>query len=161
MILRRLSSLHSESPSISQWTPSRVLPILLSVVDKTTLATDCHIRAILPRASRRRSSSSTKRWQSRQGKDKFAKEARVQGLKSRAAFKLLEVTSIQSTSMAPTDPLQINEKYKIFKKGQTVVDLVRLGLRGEKGRVVAKPLNFLGLCAWIMVTSIVHLLALY
>jgi 21S rRNA (uridine2791-2'-O)-methyltransferase len=42
------------------------------------------------RAIIRQSSSST-RWKSRQGKDFFAKEARVQGLKSRAAFKLLEV----------------------------------------------------------------------
>ena len=33
----------------------------------------------------------------------------MQGLKSRAAFKLLE----------------IDAKYKLFKKGQTVVDLVR------------------------------------
>jgi len=53
------------------------------------------------------SSSSSKRWQTRAGNDKFSKEARVQGLKSRAAFKLLE----------------INEKYKLFNKGQTVVDL--------------------------------------
>jgi 21S rRNA (uridine2791-2'-O)-methyltransferase len=37
------------------------------------------------------SSSSSTRWKSRQGKDFFAREARVQGLKSRAAFKLLEV----------------------------------------------------------------------
>lgn len=36
-------------------------------------------------------SSSSTRWKSRQGKDIFAREARVQGLKSRAAFKLLEV----------------------------------------------------------------------
>lgn len=39
----------------------------------------------------RSSSSSSKRWQNRQGKDKFAISAKVQGLKSRAAFKLLEV----------------------------------------------------------------------
>lgn len=39
------------------------------------------------------SSSSSTRWKSRQGKDFFAKEAKVQGLKSRAAFKLLEVRS--------------------------------------------------------------------
>ena len=39
----------------------------------------------------RRSSSSSKRWIARQGKDKFAREARVHGLKSRAAYKLLEV----------------------------------------------------------------------
>ncbi|TGO55092.1 hypothetical protein BOTNAR_0252g00100 [Botryotinia narcissicola] len=36
------------------------------------------------------SSSSSTRWKSRQGKDSWAKEAKVQGLKSRAAFKLLE-----------------------------------------------------------------------
>ncbi|KAH7390615.1 FtsJ-like methyltransferase-domain-containing protein [Pyrenochaeta sp. MPI-SDFR-AT-0127] len=55
----------------------------------------------------RHASSSSTRWKSRQGKDFFAREARVQGLKSRAAFKLLE----------------LNEKHKLFKSGQTVVDL--------------------------------------
>ncbi|KAL8762505.1 MAG: hypothetical protein Q9184_001505 [Pyrenodesmia sp. 2 TL-2023] len=55
----------------------------------------------------RSASSSSKRWQNRQGRDKFAITAKVDGLKSRAAYKLLE----------------INEKYKIFKPGQTVVDL--------------------------------------
>ncbi|KAH7118877.1 FtsJ-like methyltransferase-domain-containing protein [Dendryphion nanum] len=57
--------------------------------------------------SRNASSSSSTRWKTRQGNDFFAREARVQGLKSRAAFKLLE----------------LNEKHKLFKKGQTVVDL--------------------------------------
>ncbi|OHE94685.1 FtsJ-like methyltransferase [Colletotrichum orchidophilum] len=38
-----------------------------------------------------RASSSNSRWKMRQGKDMFAREAKVQGLKSRAAFKLLEV----------------------------------------------------------------------
>ncbi|CZR60486.1 related to mitochondrial rRNA methyltransferase [Phialocephala subalpina] len=52
-------------------------------------------------------SSSSTRWKSRQGRDSFSREAKVQGLKSRAAFKLLE----------------IDAKYRIFKKGQTVVDL--------------------------------------
>jgi 21S rRNA (uridine2791-2'-O)-methyltransferase len=42
-------------------------------------------------SSVRFASSSSTRWKSRQGKDFFAREARVQGLKSRAAFKLLEV----------------------------------------------------------------------
>jgi 21S rRNA (uridine2791-2'-O)-methyltransferase len=51
--------------------------------------------------------ASSKRWVERQSKDRFAREARVQGLKSRAAFKLL----------------QINDKYRLFKPGQTVVDL--------------------------------------
>lgn len=53
------------------------------------------------------SSSSSTRWKSRQGKDWFARAAKVKGLRSRAAFKLLE----------------IDTKYKIFKRGQTVVDL--------------------------------------
>ncbi|KAF2012302.1 FtsJ-domain-containing protein [Aaosphaeria arxii CBS 175.79] len=60
-----------------------------------------------PASKRHASSSSSTRWKSRQGSDYFAREAKVQGLKSRAAFKLLE----------------INEKYKLFKPGQTVVDL--------------------------------------
>ncbi|KAK1982626.1 FtsJ-like methyltransferase [Colletotrichum cereale] len=54
-----------------------------------------------------RASSSNSRWKMRQGRDMFAREAKVQGLKSRAAFKLLEMDA----------------KYKIFRKGQTVVDL--------------------------------------
>jgi hypothetical protein len=40
-----------------------------------------------------RQSSSSTRWKSRQGRDSYAREAKVQGLKSRAAFKLLEVQS--------------------------------------------------------------------
>lgn len=38
-----------------------------------------------------RSAASTSRWKQRQGRDSFARDAKVQGLKSRAAFKLLEV----------------------------------------------------------------------
>jgi len=38
-----------------------------------------------------RAASSGPRWKARQGKDAFVREAKVQGLKSRAAFKLLEV----------------------------------------------------------------------
>ncbi|KAH8704697.1 putative cell division protein ftsj [Talaromyces proteolyticus] len=51
--------------------------------------------------------ASSKQWQSRQKNDIYTREATVQGLKSRAAFKLL----------------QIDEQYRIFRKGQTVVDL--------------------------------------
>ncbi|KAK0709409.1 FtsJ-like methyltransferase-domain-containing protein [Lasiosphaeria miniovina] len=70
-----------------------------------------------------RHSSSNSRWKQRQGSDSLAREARVQGLKSRAAFKLLEM----------------DEKYRLFKPlppqkhgdgaaitshpGQVVVDL--------------------------------------
>ena len=42
-------------------------------------------------ASSSSSSSSSTRWKSRQGKDWFARAAKVKGLRSRAAFKLLEV----------------------------------------------------------------------
>lgn len=52
----------------------------------------CHSEgAVKVFVNQRASSSSSTRWKSRQGKDHFAREARVQGLKSRAAFKLLEV----------------------------------------------------------------------
>jgi hypothetical protein len=54
------------------------------------------------------SAASNTRWKARQGKDQYAREAKVRGLKSRAAFKLLEMDS----------------KYRLFKPGQTVVDLV-------------------------------------
>ncbi|CBY02015.1 hypothetical protein LEMA_P008020.1 [Plenodomus lingam JN3] len=67
----------------------------------------CPPRSRSPAVSAQRASSSSTRWKSRQGKDFFAREARVQGLKSRAAFKLLE----------------LNKKHKLFKPGQTVVDL--------------------------------------
>ncbi|KAI1778167.1 23S ribosomal RNA methyltransferase [Hypoxylon cercidicola] len=52
-------------------------------------------------------SSSNLRWKQRQGNDFYARAAKVQGLKSRAAFKLLEMDA----------------KYKLFKRGQTVIDL--------------------------------------
>ncbi len=57
---------------------------------------------------RQSSSASSTRWKTRQANDHFAREARVSGLKSRAAFKLL----------------QIDERYKILKRGSTIVDLV-------------------------------------
>ncbi|KAG7414724.1 rRNA methyltransferase 2 [Fusarium oxysporum f. sp. rapae] len=61
-----------------------------------------------PVAESIRWSSSGSRWKQRQGRDAYARGAKVQGLKSRAAFKLLEMDS----------------KYKLFKgSGQTVVDL--------------------------------------
>ena len=51
---------------------------------------------ITPITSQMRQSSSSVRWRNRQGRDPFAREAKVQGLKSRAAFKLLEVCFILS-----------------------------------------------------------------
>ena len=53
-------------------------------------------------------SSSSNRWLARQRGDVFSRRAKVDMYKSRAAYKLLELDS----------------KYRIFKRGQTVVDLV-------------------------------------
>jgi 23S rRNA (uridine2552-2'-O)-methyltransferase len=50
---------------------------------------------------------SSKAWLRRQATDPYVRKAREQGYRSRAAFKLIE----------------IDEKEKIFRKGQTVVDL--------------------------------------
>ncbi|POR36106.1 rRNA methyltransferase 2, mitochondrial [Tolypocladium paradoxum] len=58
-------------------------------------------------------SSASSRWKQRQGRDMYAREAKVQGLKSRAAFKLLEMDA----------------KYRLFRPGQTVVDLAGLRTR--------------------------------
>lgn len=62
--------------------------------------------APLPQTYTRLSSSST-RWKARQTKDAFARASKVDGLKSRAAYKLLELDS----------------KHRLFRRGHTVVDL--------------------------------------
>ncbi|KAL0769341.1 hypothetical protein CaCOL14_008649 [Colletotrichum acutatum] len=85
---------------------------------KFTTCRQCRIS--LPGNLQMRASSSNSRWKMRQGKDFFAREAKVQGLKSRAAFKLLEMDA----------------KYKIFRKGQTVVDLVAVELTKPNGQVL-------------------------
>ncbi|KIV83501.1 hypothetical protein PV11_05522 [Exophiala sideris] len=73
--------------------------------------------------------ASSKRWTDRQRGDSFARAAKVQGLKSRAAFKLL----------------QINDRYRLFKPGMTVVDLgfapgswsqVAIDMTKPRGRVL-------------------------
>ncbi|KAF5099209.1 hypothetical protein DV451_003079 [Geotrichum candidum] len=56
---------------------------------------------------RHKSSASSKRWNARQHRDKYAIEARVEGYKSRAAYKLIE----------------LDTKYRLFRPNQTVVDL--------------------------------------
>ncbi|KAL1902074.1 2' O-ribose methyltransferase [Ceratocystis pirilliformis] len=53
------------------------------------------------------SSAASSRWKARQSNDPFTREAKTQGLRSRAAFKLLE----------------IDKSYRIFRRGNTVVDL--------------------------------------
>lgn len=56
---------------------------------------------------RQASAGSSSRWLSRQGRDPFTRASKLGQLKSRAAFKLLE----------------IDQKHRIFRPGQTVVDL--------------------------------------
>lgn len=69
----------------------------------------------------------------RQSQDQFAKAAKVSGLKSRAAFKLI----------------QINDRYRLFKPGMTVIDLgfapgswsqVAVDLTKPSGRVLGVDL---------------------
>lgn len=57
--------------------------------------------------TRNASTSSSTRWKSRAARDTYTRSARLSGLKSRAAFKLLE----------------INDRHRLFRRGDTVVDL--------------------------------------
>lgn len=134
----------SKSSSIATDCPSsRKTGYMLSRNASRAIFKDCSSRSCLPRPCRKlvvcglnsqwqashlstRNSSSSTRWKSRQGRDSFAREAKVQGLKSRAAFKLLEVCWLQSMAWGAANMKQIDAKYKLFKKGQTVVDLVWL-----------------------------------
>jgi 23S rRNA (uridine2552-2'-O)-methyltransferase len=84
------------------------------------------------KTARKRSLASTL-WLERQLNDPYVAQARREGYRSRAAYKLLE----------------IDEKYKMLKPGQRIVDLgaapggwsqvaaARVGARGGRGRVVA------------------------
>lgn len=83
-------------------------PTLLPTIGAYLVATPAlsHI-SHTPRTSVAHGSSSSTRWKTRQTRDHFAREAKVAGLKSRAAYKLLELDS----------------KHHIFRKGATVVDL--------------------------------------
>lgn len=60
-----------------------------------------------PAPSTRRNASTGSQWHARQSRDQYARAAKTQGLKSRAAFKLLEMDA----------------RYHVFRPGQTVVDL--------------------------------------
>lgn len=53
------------------------------------------------------SSASSSQWKARQSRDHYAREAKVNGLKSRAAFKLLE----------------LDAKFRLFRRNGAVVDL--------------------------------------
>ncbi|KAK5949070.1 2' O-ribose methyltransferase [Knufia fluminis] len=82
----------------------RLRPTSLSTSPSTFSSKDARISS--SQLNLRHASSNT-RWLTRQKTDRFATEAKVQNLKSRAAFKLL----------------QINDRFRILKPGNTVVDL--------------------------------------
>lgn len=67
---------------------SRLSPRIILLVPHELSA-----RPLSSRQLNKRWSSSSSRWRDRQNRDPLAREAKVQGLKSRAAFKLLEVES--------------------------------------------------------------------
>ncbi len=91
--------------------------------------------AVKVRTAKGRKTAST-RWLQRQLNDPYVEEARRQGFRSRAAFKLIE----------------IDDRYHVLKPGMKVVDLgaapggwsqaaaMRVGALGGNGRVVAADL---------------------
>ncbi|EXU98603.1 23S rRNA methylase domain protein [Metarhizium robertsii] len=81
-------------------------------------------------------SSSSSRWKQRQVRDAFSRGAKVQGLKSRAAFKLLEVIYTAPPTNISSNALQMDSKHRLFKPGQTIVDLVAQERTRPHGRVI-------------------------
>lgn len=111
---RALSTLTLSTPSPRPWTCAACcsrLPRHTIPPPTTTPASTIRLRpAAAAAASSSRSASSSpssSQWKSRQSRDRFARDAKVQGLKSRAAFKLLE----------------LDAKYRLFRRHQAVVDL--------------------------------------
>ncbi|KAI3396275.1 hypothetical protein diail_12357 [Diaporthe ilicicola] len=93
--------------------------LISRVLSQLTLAATAPARKIAPSGPQacqscrlrpldvRRNASSSSQWKSRQNRDRFARQAKVQGMKSRAAWKLIEM----------------NDRYGLFRRNQTVVDL--------------------------------------
>ena len=98
-------SLHGPTSSLSTLRISP-LPTTTTISSNCSIKIRCSLDHIRPFHTSPQVSAS-KRWQTRQSNDPFTRAAKVSGLKSRAAFKLL----------------QINDRYRLFKPGQTVVDL--------------------------------------
>ena len=71
-----------------------------------------------PHNAQTRSSSSSTRWKSRQGRDSYAREAKVQGLKSRAAFKLLEVLPPPYCQSPAADEVRLMPSTRFLRRGR-------------------------------------------
>ena len=109
LLLRKISACAPHRNAI--WGLARTKTALgaaIAAVTGLTGASGATRVGLVGKAAGIRWSSSSSRWTQRQSGDHYTREARVQNLKSRAAFKLLEMDS----------------KYRLFKRGQTVVDLV-------------------------------------
>lgn len=64
-----------------------------------------------------RQASGPSRWKQRQGSDVYARDAKVKGLKSRAAFKLLEVSESESSLVLDAEvcqrvPKRVGERWR-------------------------------------------------
>lgn len=73
--------------------------------------------------SRASSSSSSSQWKSRQSRDHYARDAKVQGLKSRAAYKLLEVRECFSSPFIPAPPPLLPPSPKIVNIEFTLLNV--------------------------------------
>jgi 23S rRNA (uridine2552-2'-O)-methyltransferase len=70
-----------------------------------------------------RRTGSSRRWLNRQARDPYVERATLEGWRSRAAFKLIE----------------IDQREHILKSGGIVVDLGRASQAGERGRQGPHP----------------------
>ncbi|EXJ93023.1 23S rRNA (-2'-O)-methyltransferase [Capronia epimyces CBS 606.96] len=131
------SSLRSEAQLLQlqclRWTGSISSPAGATCSASTPQSRCLHWAVPSERRCASSSSKSSRRWNDRQHGDQFARAAKVQGLKSRAAFKLL----------------QINDRYRLFRPGITVVDLgfapgswsqVAVDLTKPRGRILGVDL---------------------
>lgn len=72
---------------LSQLTLAATAPASKTTLSHPQACLACRLRPL----ESRRSASSSSQWKSRQNRDRYARQAKVQGLKSRAAWKLIEV----------------------------------------------------------------------
>ncbi|CAN8105926.1 unnamed protein product [Discula destructiva] len=91
----------------TRWTCASCRHHQISPTQSPSPLSSSHAAAAAAAAAAYSTSSSSSQWKSRQSRDRYARDAKVQGLKSRAAFKLLE----------------LDAKYRLFKRNQAVVDL--------------------------------------
>lgn len=99
--------------------------------------------------------SSKARWKQRQSRDAYARDAKVQGLKSRAAFKLLEVTDL---------PLPLKLGMLIYSRWMPNIGSSKEGRPSSTWQVyrtlaldtdILMEFRFLGLCTGKLVSGMI------